>query len=294
MTHVPRTSASSRTLAVWLVMSVPFVTAIAAQTPANVTFEVASVKANRSADPLQLFPTLQPGGRVAAFNLPLREWIRAAYGLEDNQLILTSPLGDARFDLDARAGTDTTRERAISMLQALLTERFKLRTHRETRRLPVYSLIRVNRTRLGPQMKMAAAECRPITFSAPDAAAPPPPPPPPPPDPGIPLVPPIAGLRCPTMFFPGGIVARAMNMSALSAALEAILERPVIDRTGLSGEFDFDLTYTPNVDGFPNGASSNAPGLPTALREQLGLRLESGRAQVQVFVVDDVRQPAEN
>ena len=96
------------------------------------------------------------------------------------------------------------------------------------------------------------------------------------------------------MFFAGGMFARAMNMSTLSAALEAILDRPVIDRTGLSGEFDFDLTYTPNVDGFPNGASSNAPGLPTALREQLGLRLESGRASVQVLVVDDVRQPAEN
>src|SRR4029078_9879488 len=95
-----------------------------AQSPNPPTFEVASVRANTSNPPMQVLPTLQRGGRVFAINLPLRELIQAAYGVGDNQLIISSRLADARFDLEARAGAGATRDEAIAMLRALLAERF--------------------------------------------------------------------------------------------------------------------------------------------------------------------------
>lgn len=273
------------------------------------TFEVASVKANRSGEPLQILPTLQPGGRVFAINLPLREFVTAAYSLQDNQLVMASPLAEARFDLEARAGATATREQAGMMLRTLLIERFGLKTHAETRVLAIYSLERVSSSRLGRQMRPAGTECAPLTF--PSGPGAPPPPPPPPAFSGTPLGPTRVWARCPTTFLPGGLSARSMDMHAFSVALQRRVRRPVVDKTGLSGLFDFDMTYAPDLQEFPFPAAvvggregapeagvppadRGEPSLLTALRDQLGLRLESGRAPVDVLVVDDVRQPTEN
>ena len=282
-----------------------------AQAPPTPAFEVASVRANRSGAPLQILPTLQPGGRVFAINLPLREFIQAAYGLRDNQVLLASPLAEARFDLEARAGGGATPEQAAAMLRALLTERFSLKTHGETRQLPVYTLERVNATRLGTQIKPSGPECAPLTIPS-GPAAPPPPPPPPPSMAGWPLGPPEDGASCPSMFFPGTWSMRSMSMRAFVLALERLVRRAVVNGTGLTGEFDLDLTYTPEsfevpfagnvLGGAVGGPEGFGPGAPqrtgpsvfTALRDQLGLRLDAGRAPVDVLVVDDVRQPTEN
>ena len=96
---------------------------VSAQGPAP-KFEVVSVRANKADPPMILLPTLQPGGRVFAVNLPLRELIRVAYSLRENQVILESPLSSVSFDLEARAGTAATREQATMMLRTLLAERF--------------------------------------------------------------------------------------------------------------------------------------------------------------------------
>ena len=285
------------------------VSSLSAQGSATPRFEVASVRVNTSNPPMQLLPTLQPGGRVFAINMPLRELIRIAYDVQDNQVITTSPLADARFDLEARAGASATKDQAVGMLRTLLAERFKLQTHAETRELPVYTLLRVNSDRLGPRLKPSPTDCASLTFATgPDL--PPPPPPPPPASAGTPLLNNRMLARCPTMFFPGGMSVRAMHMGALSVALERIVRRTVYDKTGLQGEFDFDLTYTQDsldtpviADGpgistggpVPRGpAGQGGPGLFAALREQLGLRLEAGRAQVNVLVVDQMQQPTEN
>lgn len=282
-----------------------------AQAPSTPTFEVASVRANRSGAPLQILPTLQPGGRVFAINLPLREFIQAAHGLRDNQLLLASPLAEARFDLEARAGGGATAEQAAAMLRALLIERFSLKTHGETRQLPVYTLARVNATRLGAQIKPSGPDCAPLTIPS-GPAAPPPPPPPPPSMAGLRLGPREDGASCPSMFFPGTWSMRSMSMRAFVRALERLVRRAVVDGTGLTGEFDLDLTYTPEsfevpfagnvLGGTVGGPEGFGPGAPqrtgpsvfTALRDQLGLRLDAGRAPVDVLVVDDVRQPKEN
>lgn len=282
-----------------------------AQAPANATFDVASVRANRSGAPLQILPTLQPGGRVFAINLALREFIQSAYGLRDNQLILASPLAEARFDLEARAGGGATPEQAAAMLRALLTERFSLKTHGETRQVPVYTLERMNAARLGTQIRPSGPECASLTI--PSGPAPPPPPPPPPPSmAGALLGPREDGASCPSMFFPGTWSIRSMSMRAFVRALERLVRRAVVDGTGLTGEFDLDLSYAPEsfelpfagnvVGGTVGGPEGFGPGAPqrtgpsvfTALRDQLGLRLEAGRAPVDVLVVDEVRQPREN
>jgi uncharacterized protein (TIGR03435 family) len=288
-----------------LVATALFACELGAQTPTAWQFEVVSVKRNLADDMLQLSPTLQPGGRVFAMNLPLRDLVAVAYGLEDNELIFPSPLADARFDLDARAGTDVTNEQAVTMLRALLSERFGLRTHAETRQLPVYVLARVHPTRLGQRIKPAGPECAPLTFPSVSAGLPPPPPPPPP-SAGTSLGAKQVFPRCPTMFFSGGVSARSIDMYSLSTVLARMVRRPVLDKTGLMGEFDIDLTFTPErleapvtaapADSPPPGPVGPATGaaLATALSDQLGLRLDADRAPVQVLVVDDVRPPAEN
>jgi uncharacterized protein (TIGR03435 family) len=283
--------------------------AVLAQSSNSPKFEVSSVRANTSNAPMQALPTLQPSGRVFAINLPLRELIQVAYGLRDNQLIISSQLADARFDLDARAGANATRDQAIAMLRTLLTERFNLKAHAEKRELPMYALVRVNADRLGPQLKPSPADCASLTFPS-GPGLPPPPPPPPPAMAGTPLLANRMLARCPTMFFTGGMSVRAMDMTAFSIALERIVRRPVNDKTGLQGAFDFDLTYTPDTLDAPGGtgaiggavggpvagppAQQGGPSLFEALRNQLGLRLEGGRAPIDVLVVDRVQRPTEN
>jgi uncharacterized protein (TIGR03435 family) len=282
---------------------------VGAQAPPTPTFEVASIKAHRSDAPMRLLPSLQPSGRVFAINLPLRELIAAAFGLQDNRLIIESKLADVAFDLEARAGANATVEQAALMLRQLLTERFGLKTHRETRQLPVYTLVRTDSGRLGPQIKRSGTECAPLAF--PTGSGAPPPPPPPPPVAGSPLGPTRTWSRCPTMFFTGGLSARSMDMTTFAIALEQVVRRPVIDKTGIAGEFDFDITYAAELledsltgaitgardaaltTGAPS-AQRSAPSVFTALRDQLGLRLAGGRAPIDVLVVDDVRQPIEN
>jgi uncharacterized protein (TIGR03435 family) len=290
------------------------VAAAGAQSPSDPMFEVASVKANRSSAPLQILPTLQPGGRVFATNLPLREFIQVAYGVRANQLILSSPLAEARFDLEARAGAGATAEGARAMLRALLIDRFGLKTHAETRQLPVYTLERLNASRLGPQIKPSAVDCAPMTPPT-GPGAPPPPPPPPPSLSGSWLGPREDSAACPSMFFPGAWSLRSMSMHAFALALERLVQRAVLDRTEMTGRFDLDMTYVPELfevpfagnvlggsvggpaDGHPAAgppAQRTGPSVFTAVRDQLGLRLEAARAPVDVVVVDDVRQPTEN
>jgi uncharacterized protein (TIGR03435 family) len=87
-----------------------------------------------------------------------------------------------------------------------------------------------------------------------------------------------------------------VSMDGLASRLSAIVQRPIINRTGLAGTFDVDLTFAPlDAASSPDAPSvSNAPALFTALQEQLGLKLESQRGPVEVLVVDRVEQPTEN
>lgn len=283
---------------------------LAAQSAA---FDVASIKTNVSGEPSRMGPTLQPSGRVFAVNVPLQRLVQAAYGLEENQVVGGPPwLASALFDVEARAISGTTPEQARAMLRTLLGERFALTTHVETRQLPIFELqIATRDGKPAAGLKPSGSECAPPAF--PQGV--PLPPPPPPSLGGVYIGVSRRTFTCPTIVMMGNISARSLTLDAFAEELALRLDRPVVNRTGLPGSFDFELAFTPEqarlpmptagsvgVAGGPvGGDSSPAPGslnagpsLMTALQEQLGLKLESARGPVQVLVIDRAERPTEN
>ena len=238
-----------------------------------------------------------PGGRFSAPSATLRGLITAAYGVLDIQVVDSGKLlGNGRFEIEGRTRPDVTIADARSMLQSVLEERFGLVTHRETRELPVYvmTLARDDRTP-GPGLRPSGPEC---ALPKGPAGLPPPPPPP-----GGPIVGRVLALngfasRCGSLFFDSTAGAhwslRETTLQLVAERLIAFLGRPVLDRTGLTGNFDVDLSYTPDNPTIDASNAPNAPSLTTAIREQLGLRLEPSKAPVEVLVIDRVKPPTEN
>jgi uncharacterized protein (TIGR03435 family) len=95
------------------------------------------------------------------------------------------------------------------------------------------------------------------------------------------------------MFFPGGISARAITFDEFVYRLSRFAGRPIVDRTALSGEFDIDLVYQPELAAVGPGAATG-PSLFSAVEDQLGLKLESTRAPVDVLVIDRIQPPTDN
>jgi uncharacterized protein (TIGR03435 family) len=266
-----------------------------AQSPAPVapkpSFEVASVKPNNG-DARGSSWAMQPGGRFTAINLPLTQIIRNAFALQPSQVVgLPDWASSERFDISAKAEQEFPRtgekpSRGQLMVQSLLEERFKLVSHRETRDLPVYALVVARADgRLGPQLKQSDVDC--ATLAAAQkaggavpggggAAGPGPSP-----------RPALAERRPCTMTSNDSMLrATAIPISALVATLSSATERMVVDRTGLTGSFDFDLTFSraPSPD-------TSAPSVFTAVQEQLGLKLESVRVSMDVLVIDNIERP---
>jgi uncharacterized protein (TIGR03435 family) len=176
------------------------------------------------------------------------------------------------------------------MLRTLLAERFALEVHRETRDLPIYDLALAARDgQRGPQLRPAGVECAAVTLPT---GMRPPPPPPQPFVRSIPLFRTAAPPRCPSLFLTGHVSARAMTMDAFARALVPVAGRPVVNRTGLAGEFDLELRYSADLTSVPD--VTTPPELTTAMREQLGLKLDAQRGPVEVVVIDRVMMPSEN
>ncbi len=270
-----------------------------AQTPPagdRLKFEVASVRENTSGDGKMMFG-IQPGGRFTTVNVPLWDLIRQAYGLQRSQLVGGPDwMETARFDIVAKADGDIARGAGPGgppgplnfMMQDLLEDRFKLRAHRETRELPIYVLV-LDRTdgKLGPGLRTSTIDCGAMRGRGGRG--------------GAALGPPAPGERqCGMRIAPGQLIGGAMPLSQLTLPLSQFAQRMVVDRTGLTGNFDIDLKWTP--DALPQGPpppgapplpsiDSNGPSLFTAVQEQLGLKLESERAPVEVLVIDHVERP---
>ena len=265
----------------------------------SAAFDVVSVKRFQAdaGRPVRGDISVLPGGRFTAPSSTLRGLITAAYGLLDIQVVDAGRLlGDNRFEIEGRTKPDVTIDEARAMVRSLLTERFALAVHRETRELPVYvmTMARDDR-RPGPQLVPSGPEC--ALPKGPSGLPPPPPPP------GGPLVGRVLALngsasRCGSLFFNstsgGHWSLRETTLARVAERLIDYLGRPVIDRTGLSGNFDVDVTYTPDNPAVDASNAPNAPSLMTALREQLGLRIEPSKAPVEVLIIDSVRQPTEN
>ena len=220
-----------------------------------------------------------PGGRYTATNLSLQVLMRFAYersprsrGLEPFE-VAGGPdwVVSDRFDVNATAGREVSLTELRSMLQTLLIERFKLKTHYETRQGPVYRMVMAQRGKFGPQLHRSESDCARVTA-----------------DPlrgGTPGQPEPCGYFGPSPTIPLGSdkayqAFRGLTMGDLALRLYPYLGRRVIDSTGLAGYFDGEFEFTteivmpPPPPGLPNPYDGRAlPSVFSVLPQQLGLRL---------------------
>jgi uncharacterized protein (TIGR03435 family) len=174
------------------------------------------------------------------------------------------------------------------MLRALLEDRFKLVTHIEKRQAPIYELVLARSDKaLGPELHKSDVDCAALLAAT---------------RVGQPMPQPQPGkILCGITTNTGRISAGAQPISNLARQLSQVVQRVVVDRTGLDGVYDLVLTYAPErvpaVGGAPDAGAAVDPNLPsifTALQEQLGLKLESNRGPIDVLVIDHVEKPTED
>jgi uncharacterized protein (TIGR03435 family) len=270
-------------------LAFPFIVAIvSAQTPAaeleKLQFEVASVKPNKSGSTSSSLQ-LQPGGRIVATNVAVRLLIRNLYNVQADQIVGAPDwIESERFDIEAKADreyppqADRPAPELLAMMRNLLADRFKLAVRRESREQQVYALVAAKAgNALGPQIRRVEVDCAAEAaraLAARRGGGPPPS------SDANKMSPCSARVR------PGQIVARGNTLEQLTRGLSQFLGRTVVDRTGLSGTFDIDLEWAPEET-----ADARGPSIFTAVQEQLGLKLESERAPVDVLVIDRVERP---
>lgn len=221
-------------------------------TPGKLEFEVAVVKAG---DPYghESGLRLRSLSQIELPNVTLRSLVKMAYGVEDSTLVGGPKWAASElFSVVAKmpVGVPRTLANLRQMLTALLVQRFNLEFHSETRELPAFLLVVAKG---GPSMHASAPE----------------------------EVPQVGGG-------PGRILGTAQPIGALVHELSKIVERPILDRTGLTGTYDFVLEFA-SIQA--SASESTAPLLFAAIREQLGLRLEASRAPIHVMVIDRAERP---
>ncbi|MBS1853807.1 MAG: TIGR03435 family protein [Acidobacteria bacterium] len=221
-------------------------------------FEVASVK---QAPPppvtggIRTQVSVTPG-RLVCTNLTLRRLIMRAYSLKEYQVTGPDWIGTDLYSIEARMPADTTGDDLLLMMQRLLAERFQLSVHRTTKEMAGYELV-VGKG--GPRMK-------PVEFG-----------------------------RGSTRIDGGTLTATGVLMRSFADMLSGMLDRPVLDKTGLQGAYDFTLEWQREERRAEGGDAAARPSLFTAVQEQLGLRLEGKKAPVEVLVVDHAeRVPVSN
>jgi uncharacterized protein (TIGR03435 family) len=187
-----------------------------------------------------------------------------------------------RYDLTARIVGNPTPEQRRELWRTLFTERMKLRVHYEMREQPTFDLV-VARSdgRLGPNIKPAQVDCaaRSAAAARGETLAP------------LPAPAPNAAPVCGMMAGPDGIRAGGTTMVGLARSISGVEGRIVIDKTGLAGSYEFTLLYASTRAPQAGPVADDRPSLPTALTEQLGLKLEPSRGQVEFAVIDSVERP---
>jgi uncharacterized protein (TIGR03435 family) len=234
------------------------------------------------------------GDRFHATTISLTEFVLRAYGLPTFRIVgLPSWAPSVTFDVEAVAGMEVRHDEMMRMLRTLLQDRFDLEARIETREMPVYNLALTRQDRaLGPGLRPSALDCGAFRTVLADW------------DRSHtgerPRLPPCEPSTRPTadavhMRFP------ATTMSGFSALVASWVERVVVDRTGLSGEFDVEIEVSRGelpiyrALRMPGATAFAGPSLSTALGEQLGLTLEPGHAPVDVLIIDSVqREPRPN
>jgi uncharacterized protein (TIGR03435 family) len=237
---------------------------------AKPNFEVATIKPAPPDEKGKLFGF--NGSRVKTINTTLLDLITFAYGVQQKQVVGGPDwMSTIKWDIDGQPDTPgaPSRDQLQGMFQKLLAERFQVTFHKDKKELSAY-LLTVSKS--GSKMKE--------NTSSPN------------------------GL--PGLFFRGlGVltVTNATMVDFCGLMQTAVLDRPVVDQTGLPGKYDFLLKWTPDESQFggmgvkvppPTDAADAPPPLFTALPEQTGLKLDSGKAQVEVLLIDKVEKPSDN
>jgi uncharacterized protein (TIGR03435 family) len=238
---------------------------------ASPTFEVATIKPSRPDQPGKGFRVM--GRRFKTINTTLDDLISFSYGVHVKQIIGAPPWAETdKYDISAEPDGEgmPNDKQWKGMIQKLIVERYKFTFHRDKKELSVYVL---SVAKTGPKLTKSEG------------------------DPN--------GL--PGLFFrgrPGDLGVRNANMADFAGLLQgAVLDRPVVDQTGLTGRFDFTLNWTPDDSQFagmgakippPTDNASAPPNLYTAIQEQIGLKLDATKAPADVLVIDHVEKPSEN
>ena len=238
---------------------------------ASPTFEVATIKPSKPDE--QRKAILVQGRRMHIINQPLSAMISFAYGVQVKQIIGLPAWADTdKYDIDAEPDGEgmPNDKQWKGMIQKLIVERYKFTFHRDKKELSVYVL---SVAKTGPKLTKSEGDPK--------------------------------GL--PGLFFrgrPGDLGVRNANMADFVGLLQgAVLDRPVVDQTGLTGRFDFSLNWTPDDSQFagmgakippPTDSANAPPSLYTAIQEQIGLKLDATKALADVIVIDHVEKPSEN
>ncbi|MBV9182624.1 MAG: TIGR03435 family protein [Acidobacteria bacterium] len=237
---------------------------------ANPNFEVATIKPSKPDEPGKMLSV--QGSRFKTVNTTTSDLINFAYDVQAKQVVNPPAwVSSDKFDIDAQPDTPGTPnpQQLKGMVQKLLAERFELKFHEEKKELSAYVLTVAKN---GPKLKKSEGD--------------------------------PSGL--PSLFFRqlGYLTVRNASMAAFTHLMQsAVLDRPVVDQTGLEGRWDFILKWTPDESQFsgmgmkvppPSDAADAPPPLFTAIQEQIGLKLEAGKAPVPVLVVDHLEKPSAN
>lgn len=263
----------------------------AATTAQLSSFDVVSIKPNHGGSH---FRFRSDPGRLDAENVTLKFLLQEAYRVKDAQISGIPGWTDSeRYNIEAKmddSSTDALRKlspdeqaaQARLMLQSMLADRFKLTLHHEAKELPIYVLVVAKN---GPKLRESAVT----------------------PEDNVPLGPPGPPNgpqpRHTLRIGSGDVSVIAQNLDMFADLLAHLVGRPVLNKTGLTGDFDFKLKWTPDEGRgqMPGGAPGDAappdasgPSIFTALQEQLGLKLESQKGPVDTLVIDHVEKPSEN
>lgn len=241
-------------------------------------FETASVKVNHSeerrGDHVDIFDPL-PGGRFTATNCALKVLIGYAFQVDWYQIIgIPDKLRALHVDINAKSDKPVSRAEYPAMVQRLFEDRFSLKTHWETRKAPVLYLLLENPGKLQPAKY---GDCVPFPNASGTSQQ-------------EPRHLPCGGLTSD----PGNTKGYSLTGDDLAKSLAWFVQKPILDKTGLTGKYDVTLRWTPDAEQMSEDTTSDAPSFPTALREQLGLRLEPGEGLVKVLVIDRLETPSEN
>jgi uncharacterized protein (TIGR03435 family) len=234
--------------------------AIYGQSATGPRFEVASVKPS-SADPDSSSGIGTGHGRLDANNVTLKRCIMGAYGVGPLQ-ISGGPdwIESDRFEISAKADQPINDDAVLMlMLQGLLAERFKLALHRETR--TISSLV-LEVAKNGPKLEKAEAGESITNTSTSNSGV--------------------------------TIDVHRTDMDTFARVIARNMSLPVVNSTGLVGIFNFKLSWTPESTKAGTSGTIEGPSVFTAIQEQLGLRLRSQKAPVEILVIDHVERPSEN